>query len=61
MGRWRGCLYRALSKTGNPTWSTMVKASDALGLQIEVTAQHGREAARHSHQHRATGTSHAAT
>lgn len=36
VGMSRDGLYRALSEVGNPTWSTVVKVTHALGLQIDV-------------------------
>lgn len=36
VGMSRDGLYRALSEGGNPTWSTILKVTQALGLQIEV-------------------------
>lgn len=36
VGMSRDGLYRALSEDGNPTWSTILKVTKALGLQIEV-------------------------
>lgn len=36
VGMSRDGLYRALSEGGNPTWSTVLKVTQALGLQIEV-------------------------
>jgi probable addiction module antidote protein len=35
-GMKRQALYRALSKGGNPTLETLVKVTDALGLQITI-------------------------
>lgn len=35
-GMSRDGLYRALSADGNPTWSTILKVTQALDLQIEV-------------------------
>ncbi|MDO5751058.1 MAG: putative addiction module antidote protein [Rothia sp. (in: high G+C Gram-positive bacteria)] len=32
----RESLYKALSTNGNPSWNTMRKIFDALGLQLEV-------------------------
>ncbi|MBB3668450.1 MAG: helix-turn-helix domain-containing transcriptional regulator [Nesterenkonia sp.] len=29
-------LYRAMSADGNPTWTTIRKVTQALGLQVEV-------------------------
>lgn len=34
----RDGLYRALSSDGNPTWSTILKVTTALGLRLEVHA-----------------------
>lgn len=36
VGMSRDGLYRALSEGGNPTWSTILKVTQALGLRIEV-------------------------
>lgn len=38
----RDGLYRALSEDGNPTWSTVLKVTQALGLQIEVHREHAQ-------------------
>ena len=35
-GMSRDGLYRALSETGNPTWQTLMKVTNALGLQFEL-------------------------
>ncbi|ALN14629.1 addiction module antidote protein [Acidipropionibacterium acidipropionici] len=35
-GMSRDGLYRALSETGNPTWTTIVKVLTALDLRLEV-------------------------
>jgi probable addiction module antidote protein len=32
----RDGLYKALSAEGNPTWSTIVKITNALGLRFEL-------------------------
>ncbi|MCI1749567.1 MAG: putative addiction module antidote protein [Acidipropionibacterium sp.] len=36
VGMSRDGLYRALSESGNPTWSTILKVVTALGLRLEV-------------------------
>lgn len=36
VGMSRDGLYKALSVDGNPTWSTMVKVTTALGLRFEL-------------------------
>jgi probable addiction module antidote protein len=36
VGMSRDGLYRALSAEGNPTWSTVLRVTQALGLHIEV-------------------------
>lgn len=36
VGMSRDGLYKALSADGNPTWSTILKVTNALGLRIEV-------------------------
>ena len=36
VGMSRDGLYKALSDEGNPTWSTVLKVSDALGLKITI-------------------------
>ena len=36
VGMSRDGLYRALSEGGNPTWSTILKVTQALNLRIEV-------------------------
>ncbi|MDN6555108.1 MAG: putative addiction module antidote protein [Acidipropionibacterium acidipropionici] len=36
VGMSREGLYQALSGDGNPTWSTLVRIIDALGLRVEV-------------------------
>ena len=38
VGMSRDGLYKALSDEGNPTWSTVLKVSDALGLKITIHA-----------------------
>ncbi|MGL4176000.1 MAG: addiction module antidote protein [Dermatophilaceae bacterium] len=35
-GMSRDGLYKALSADGNPTWSTILKITDALGLRFEL-------------------------
>ena len=42
VGMSRDGLYRALSEDGNPTWSTVLKVTQALGLQIEVHREHAQ-------------------
>lgn len=32
----RDGLYKALSADGNPTWSTIIKVTNALGLRFEL-------------------------
>jgi probable addiction module antidote protein len=39
VGMSRDGLYTALSANGNPTWSTITKVTEALGLRIEVTTR----------------------
>lgn len=34
----RESLYKALSKTGNPKWSTLASILRAMGLQLTITA-----------------------
>lgn len=36
VGMSRDGLYKALSADGNPTWSTILKVTTALGLRFEV-------------------------
>lgn len=36
VGMSRDGLYKALSDDGNPTWSTIVKVTSALGLRFEL-------------------------
>lgn len=36
VGMSRDGLYKALSADGNPTWSTILKVTDALGLRFEL-------------------------
>jgi probable addiction module antidote protein len=36
VGMSRDGLYKALSADGNPTWSTILKVTQALGLKFEV-------------------------
>lgn len=38
VGMSRDGLYKALSDQGNPTWSTVWKVSEALGLKLTVQA-----------------------
>ena len=42
-GMSREGLYKAFSGTGNPSFSTVVKVADALGLRINFTASHSQE------------------
>jgi probable addiction module antidote protein len=44
-GMSREGLYKALSETGNPSFSTVVKVATALGLRISFTASHIQESA----------------
>ena len=44
-GMSREGLYKALSGTGNPSFSTVVKVADALGLRINFTPSHSQESA----------------
>jgi len=36
VGMSRDGLYKALSEEGNPTWSTILKVTNALGLRFEL-------------------------
>lgn len=36
VGMSRDGLYKALSEDGNPTWSTILKVTTALGLRFEL-------------------------
>ncbi len=36
VGMSRDGLYKALSQEGNPTWSTILKVTNALGLRFEL-------------------------
>ncbi|MDQ6934379.1 MAG: putative addiction module antidote protein [Actinomycetota bacterium] len=36
VGMSRDGLYKALSEDGNPTWSTILRVTNALGLRFEV-------------------------
>ncbi|MGB7981193.1 MAG: addiction module antidote protein [Candidatus Nanopelagicales bacterium] len=36
VGMSRDGLYKALSADGNPTWSTILKVTHALGLRLEL-------------------------
>lgn len=36
VGMSRDGLYKALSEDGNPTWSTILKVTEALGLRFEL-------------------------
>lgn len=38
VGMSRDGLYKALSDQGNPTWSTVLKVSEALGLKLTFRA-----------------------
>ncbi|WP_068401622.1 addiction module antidote protein [Kribbia dieselivorans] len=38
VGMSRDRLYKALSDEGNPTWSTILKVTNALGLRFELHA-----------------------
>ena len=38
VGMSRDGLYKALSDQGNPTWSTVLKVSEALGLKLTFHA-----------------------
>lgn len=38
VGMSRDGLYKALSADGNPTWSTILKVTKALGLRFELHA-----------------------
>ena len=38
VGMSRDGLYKALSAKGNPTWSTVLKVTSALGLRLSVHA-----------------------
>ena len=38
VGMSRDGLYKALSDQGNPTWSTVLKVSEALGLKLAFHA-----------------------
>ncbi len=38
VGMSRDGLYKALSEDGNPTWSTILKVTNALGLRFELHA-----------------------
>ena len=38
VGMSRDGLYKALSADGNPTWSTILKVTEALGLRFELHA-----------------------
>ena len=44
-GMSREGLYKALSGTGNPSFSTVMKVVDALGLRINFTPSHSQESA----------------
>jgi probable addiction module antidote protein len=38
VGMSRDGLYKALSAEGNPTWSTVLKVTEALGLRLSLHA-----------------------
>lgn len=38
VGMSRDGLYKPLSEQGNPTWSTVLKVTEALGLRLTVEA-----------------------
>ena len=38
VGMSRDGLYKALSDQGNPTWTTVLKVSEALGLRLSFEA-----------------------
>lgn len=38
VGMSRDGLYKALSADGNPTWSTVLKVTNALGLRLTLNA-----------------------
>jgi probable addiction module antidote protein len=38
VGMSRDGLYKALSEEGNPTWSTVLKVTNALGLRLTLHA-----------------------
>ena len=38
VGMSRDGLYKALSDDGNPTWTTIVKVTNALGLRFELNS-----------------------
>lgn len=40
VGMSRDGLYRALSENGNPTWSTVLKVTRALGIRLEPHRDH---------------------
>ena len=44
-GMSREGLYKALSDSGNPSFSTVVKVAAALGLRVSFTASHAQESA----------------
>ena len=41
VGMSRDGLYKSLSSEGNPTWSTILKVTNALGLRFELHAVEG--------------------
>ena len=64
VGMSRDGLYKALSAEGNPTWSTVLKVTSALGLRLSGAARHdasawrpvlGRVAGRARRRGRGTG------
>lgn len=42
IGMSRDGLYKALSADGNPTWATLLKVTNALGLRFELHPVAGR-------------------
>ncbi|MGO1590750.1 MAG: addiction module antidote protein [Ancrocorticia sp.] len=40
VGMSRDGLYRALSEDGNPTWSTILKVTQALDIRLEMHLAH---------------------
>ena len=49
VGMSRDGLYKALSAEGNPTWSTVLKVTNALGLRLSGAARHDASARRPVH------------
>ena len=41
VGMSRDGLYKALSADGNPTWSTILKVTNALGVHLELRPTRG--------------------